>query len=110
MSTDPRDTNVSCARCGRPAPIDPDYSVTGGGQGDPDLPSIDVPDGWIGDPESDGVLCGNCGKPEEITTFMQGKEHVEELDPSSLEGEPTDPAQRAMLGLPPLPADPEDAA
>lgn len=87
--TEPIDTAepvVWCARCGRPAPIsvadltgptlDPDDPTPN----DPTLPVVVVPpDGWIGDPDSDGIVCGDCAKPEEIRESMADQAEAEYL-------------------------------
>jgi hypothetical protein len=61
---------ISCPRCNRPAPVDLD-ELTGDGGGDPALlPVVVPPDGWIGDPDSDGLVCGDCATPDEIARWM----------------------------------------
>lgn len=72
-----------CSRCGRPAPVDPD-ELTGDGGGDPALLPVVVPPdgyirGWIGDPDSEGVVCGDCAEPWEIAAFWDDLDLLEQL-------------------------------
>jgi len=87
MSTDSRDPRgivVTCARCDRPAPIDPEklrgptFDPGDETPNDPSLPVVIVPpDGWIGDPDSDGIVCGDCATSEEIVQWIADGETVE---------------------------------
>lgn len=72
---------ITCARCDRPADIDEAELATDGG-GDPSLlPVLTPPDGWIGDPDGDGIVCGDCATPDEITQWMESSEIIEnEID------------------------------
>jgi hypothetical protein len=59
---------LGCSRCDCPAPIHVD-ELTGDGPGPSGvaMPVVIVPpDGWIGDPDDDGVICGDCATPDEI--------------------------------------------
>lgn len=94
MSTDPREVVVTCARCGRTAPIEaeeltgPTLTADDETPNDPTLPVVVVPpDGWIGDPDSDGIICGDCATPEEIAEWMADGEAVER----GLEAPPEEP-------------------
>lgn len=69
---------IACARCGKPAPVDL-HELTGDGGGDPALlPVVVPPDGWIGDPDGDGVICGDCATLDKIVTWMEGAAAAEE--------------------------------
>ena len=71
---------IRCSRCGRPAPIDPEELVDGGG--DPSLPVVVVPpQGWIADLDDDegGLVCGDCAEPWEIVEWMAGMALAEEI-------------------------------
>lgn len=68
---------IRCARCDKVAPIVLD-EIVGDGGGDPSLlPVVAPPEGWIGDPDGDGIICGECATPDEIRTWMADMEHVE---------------------------------
>ena len=92
MTTDPREPVVTCARCGRPAPIDPEdlrgptFDPDDGTPNDPSLPVVVVPPaGWIGDPDDDGLVCGDCATPDEVREWMadnaQAEHRLEHGDP-----------------------------
>lgn len=75
---DPRGACAWCARCRRPAAIDPEELIGDGG-GDPSLLTVlSPPDGWIGDPDDDGLVCGDCATPEEISDWMEQMAVLEE--------------------------------
>ncbi len=91
MEEDPKTpVFITCARCGKPAPITGE-ELTGDGPG-PSRAAMPVvvvpPEGWIGDPDGDGIVCGECAEPEEIAEWMAGLEQVE----SSLRKNPDDDA------------------
>lgn len=68
-----------CSRCGRPAPIS-EEELTGDGGGDPALlPVLTPPDGWIGDPDSAGVVCGDCSAVAEISAWMDDQALAEQV-------------------------------
>lgn len=68
-----------CERCRCPAPIDAS-DLTGDGGGDPSLlPVLIPPPGWIGDPDSDGLVCGACATVDEIVEWMANIAMVEQM-------------------------------
>jgi hypothetical protein len=74
-------TFPACQRCGEPCPVSP-ANLTHK-HGDPALPVVLVPPlGWLTDPdESTGVICGDCGTPEELCAYMALLEQVAAFDP-----------------------------
>ncbi len=56
---------IACARCNRPAPVDPDDLTCPGG--DPSLLPVVVPPStkWMPDPDGDGLICRGCATEEE---------------------------------------------
>ena len=59
---------ITCARCNRVAPVDPDDLMGGGG--DPSLLVVLVPPpGWLGDPDGDGILCRGCATAAELAEW-----------------------------------------
>ncbi|MEJ7790182.1 MAG: hypothetical protein WKF29_09905 [Thermoleophilaceae bacterium] len=84
---------IRCSRCDKPAPVTeeltgPTFDPDDGTPNDPNLLVVLVPPaGWIGDPDSDGIVCGDCAEPEEIREWMADVAEAEYL----LEhGEPED--------------------
>ncbi len=74
-----------CVRCRRPAPVDADQLV-GPEAGDPSLlPVLPVPEGWLGDSDGDGLVCGDCATPQQISDWMAGAELIEPLVEAMLE-------------------------
>jgi len=108
MATDPRDTNVFCARCGIPAPIDPDELLGDGGGDSGVLPAVVPPPGWFPDPDDpDLLVCGlHVSNLQAALFWAQEKQLAGTTDTDRDVKEPTSPAGRDMLGLPP--ADPDD--
>lgn len=91
---------IRCARCGCPSPVDV-LEFEGDGGGDPSLlPVLIPPDGWLGDPDGDGLLCADCGEPDEITEWMDdldlGERLGDEREHARAAAE-VDPADAALI-------------
>lgn len=68
---------IHCSRCEKAAPVTeadltgPSLDPDDGTPNDPSLPVVLLPpDGWIGDPDSDRIVCGDCAEPDEIREWM----------------------------------------
>jgi len=115
MATDPRESGIACACCGLPVPIDLAVLIGDGG-GDSDMiPVVVPPPGWFPDPDDpDRLLCGlHVTNLQAALFWAQEKQLAGTTDTDRDVKEPTSPAGRAMLGLPPAarrppPADPDD--
>ncbi len=69
-----------CARCRRPAPIDPD-ELTGDGGGDPSLlPVLVPPPGWLPDPDDeDRIICRRCATEAEVDEDAERLDEAERV-------------------------------
>jgi hypothetical protein len=87
---------IRCPSCEQPAPIS-ERELVGDAGGDPSLlPILIPPDGWIGDPDGDGLLCGDCAPPRAINDWMDDFELAEQLTHGRADAG-LDPADAALI-------------